>query len=273
MSSTAYVLGHAPDELRRLDEQSAILRPATAALLGGCGLREGMCVLDVGCGTGEVSLMCAEAVGPSGAVTGVDRAPEALEKARDRAALRGVGHASFEEADILELTATEPYDAVVGRMVLMHQADAAAVLAHLAGLARPGAVMAFAEIFIVPGRTTVPARPLFETVIGWIDLTLARTGVDTRMGMGLSDAFRRAGLPAPEVRVEPLLLVGDDAAYIRWAVETLRTVLPLVEPLGVATPAAVDIATLADRLDDEGRAAGGAAMPCMLGTAWARLPG
>jgi hypothetical protein len=125
----------------------------------------------------------------------------------------------------------------------------------------------------VPGRTTVPARPLFETVIGWIDLTLARTGVDTRMGMGLSDAFRRAGLPAPEVRVEPLLLVGDDAAYIRWAVETLRTVLPLVEPLGVATPAAVDIATLADRLDDEGRAAGGAAMPCMLGTAWARLPG
>ena len=33
MSATAYILGHAPDELRRRDEQSAILRPATLGLM------------------------------------------------------------------------------------------------------------------------------------------------------------------------------------------------------------------------------------------------
>src|SRR4051812_11593 len=102
--STAYVLGHARDELRRLDEGSAFLRPATAALLASCGLGPGMRVLDAGCGTGEVTLMCADAVGPGGDVLGVDRAPEALDKARDRAGLRGAAHARFEEADLASLT-------------------------------------------------------------------------------------------------------------------------------------------------------------------------
>ncbi|HEX2508427.1 MAG TPA: methyltransferase domain-containing protein, partial [Miltoncostaeaceae bacterium] len=89
MSATTYILGHAPDELRRLDEQSSILRPATVGMLADCGLRPGMRVLDAGCGAGEVSLLLAEVVGPEGAVTAVDRAPEALQKGRDRAALQG----------------------------------------------------------------------------------------------------------------------------------------------------------------------------------------
>ena len=272
MSATAYVLGHAPDELRRLDEQSAILRPATVRLLADCGLRPGMSVLDIGCGTGEVSMLAADRVGPAGAVTGVDRAPEALEKGRDRAALRRADHVRFVEDDIAAMTADEDHDAVLGRLVLMHQPDPVAVLAHLAGLARPGAVMAFAEIYMVPGRTAVPARPLFEALVGWIDAALSRAGVNTRMGMALRQTFVRAGLPAPAVRLEPLMMIGVDLAYIRWGVETLRTLLPILEPLGVTTPDEVDIATLARRLAAEAAATGGAAMPCMLGTAWTRLP-
>ncbi len=271
--TTTYVLGHAPDELRRLDEQSAILRPATVRLLADCGLRAGMRVLDAGCGTGEVTMLAADAVGPAGDVTGVNRAPEALEKGRDRAALRGAEHVRFVEDDVAAMAADEPYDAVLGRMVLMHQPDPAALLAHLAGLARPGATIAFAELFMVPARTAIPARPLFETMVGWIDQALTRAGVHTRMGIALHDTFVRAGLPAPAARLEPLLTVGDDPAYIRWGVETLRTLLPVLEPLGVTTPAEVDIGTLADRLSDEAAATGGAAMPCMLGTAWTRLPG
>ncbi len=273
MSTTAYVLGDAPDELRRLDEQSAILRPPTAGLLDRCGLRPGMRVLDAGCGNGEVTLMCADAVGPDGAVTGVDRAPEALDKARDRAELRGAAHARFAEDDIAGLEADEPYDAVVGRMVLKQQPDAVATLRHLAGLARPGGVMAFAEIAIVAAPTSVPARPLFESLVRWIDTALTRAGVNTRMGIGLHDAFARAGLPAPEITLEPVVTVGHDPAYIRWGVATLRTLLPLLEPLGVATPAEVGIGTLAARLSVESAATGGVAVPVLLGTAWTRLPG
>jgi 2-polyprenyl-3-methyl-5-hydroxy-6-metoxy-1,4-benzoquinol methylase len=273
MSATTYILGHAPDELRRLDEQSAILRPATLGLLADCGVRPGMRVLDAGCGTGEVSLLLAEIVGPEGSVTAVDRAPEALEKGRDRAALRGADHVEFLEDDVATMTTDEPFDAVVGRLVLMHQPDPAGTLAHLAGLARPGALVAFAEILMPPQMPAVPPRPLLARVASIIDQALTLAGVDTRMGIGLHDAFARAGLPAPEIRIIPLPTRGDDPAYFRWAVETLRTLLPVLEPLGVATPDEVAIETLPARLAAEGAAAGGVALPCMLGTAWTRLPG
>ena len=273
MSATAYILGHAPDELRRLDEQSSILRPATLGLLADCGLRPGMRVLDAGCGTGEVSLLLAEVVGPDGAVTAVDRGPEALEKGRDRAALRGVGHVDFREDDVATMTADEPFDAVVGRMFLMHQPDPAGALAHLAGLARPGAIVAFAELAILPEILAVPARPLLARVVSTIDQALVLSGVHTRMGIGLRDAFARAGLPAADIGLAPLPSLGEDAAYIGWAVETLRTLLPILEPLGVTTPDEVAIETLPERLAAEAAAAGGVAMACMLGTAWTRLPG
>lgn len=273
MSAATYVLGHAPDELRRLDEQSAILRPATARLLAGCGLRAGMRALDVGCGTGEVTMLVAEAVGPAGSVTGVDRGPEALEVASDRAALRGADHVRFVEDDIATMAADEPFDAVVGRNVLMHQRDPAEVVAHLAGLTRPGAVMAFAEIAMVTRDISFPERPLLERMVGWIQAAMAGAGVNTRMGIALHDTFVRAGLPAPEIRLEPIAMVGADPADIRWGVETLRTLLPLLEPLGVTTVAEVGMATLCERLTAEAEAAGGGAVPVLLGTAWTRLPG
>jgi hypothetical protein len=52
---TPYVLGHSADEQRRLDLQGAQLRPFTERLLHDAGIRPGLRVLDVGCGTGDVA--------------------------------------------------------------------------------------------------------------------------------------------------------------------------------------------------------------------------
>ena len=58
-------------------------------------------VIDVGCGTGENALYLAE---QGLDVTGVDLAPAAIERARNKAAERGVA-ARFEVADVLDLHA------------------------------------------------------------------------------------------------------------------------------------------------------------------------
>ena len=50
-----YVLGHAPEELRRLILQAGILRPLTLRLLHDAGIGLGMRVLDLGCGVGDVT--------------------------------------------------------------------------------------------------------------------------------------------------------------------------------------------------------------------------
>ena len=52
-----YVLGHAPEELRRLILQAVILRPVTARLLHDAEIAPGMRVLDLGCGVGDVTML------------------------------------------------------------------------------------------------------------------------------------------------------------------------------------------------------------------------
>ena len=69
MSTKGYVLSSAPHELERLILQGRmILRPITERLLRQAKLTEDMRVLDLGCGTGGVSMLAAAMVGRSGAV-------------------------------------------------------------------------------------------------------------------------------------------------------------------------------------------------------------
>jgi ubiquinone/menaquinone biosynthesis C-methylase UbiE len=68
-----YVLGSAPTELQRLIRQSQIISPVTERLLRQTAVKQGMRVLDVGCGAGDVSLLAAEMVGTSGSIIGIDR--------------------------------------------------------------------------------------------------------------------------------------------------------------------------------------------------------
>jgi SAM-dependent methyltransferase len=73
-----YILGHSESELHRLMRQAAVLAPITRRLFSDAGLARDMRVLDVGCGTGDVSILAAEMVGSGGAVVGIDRSKDAL---------------------------------------------------------------------------------------------------------------------------------------------------------------------------------------------------
>ena len=258
MSSTAYVLGHAPDELRRLDEQSAILRPATAALLGGCGLRAGMRVLDVGCGTGEVTMMCAEAVGAVG--RGHGRGPGARgpgQGARPRRPARRRARALPRRR-----TSAADGDGALRRGGRAHGADAPARPGRGARPAsRPRATRRRDRLrrdLHGAGPHDRPRAPA-ETRDGWIDRTLARAGVAAD-GHGPERRLRRAG-PAGAGgagRAPP------DGRRRRGLRPLGRRDPPHAPAPGRAARgrhlAAVNIATLADRLDDE--AAAPAAPPC-----------
>src|SRR5215203_4677596 len=104
-----------------------------------------MRVLDVGCGTGDVTFLAADLVGPQGTVRGLDRSDDVLTTARRRAGEFGLRRVDFVAADVATAELGGPYDAIIGRQVLMYAADPGAVLRRLAAALVPGGIVAFQE--------------------------------------------------------------------------------------------------------------------------------
>jgi SAM-dependent methyltransferase len=266
-----YALGDGAEEHRRLMLQSRFIGELTEALLTRAGLAEGMRVLDVGCGAGDVSLLAREFVGASGSVLGIDRSPDSVALARRRASSAGWHNLSFEESTLDALRVQGPFDALVGRLILLYLPQPAEALKQLARLVRPGGLVIFHEMDIGTGRS-LPALPLFQRVGDWITATFERAGVDTEMGSRLFTTYRRAGLPAPQLLSAARAVGGDCPELCAWLAGTIASLLPLAEKLGVATRDEVQIETLASRLGAEIVASGGVVHAPVFVGAWARMP-
>jgi SAM-dependent methyltransferase len=266
-----YILGHDRDELDRLINQARFFGDLTEEVLRRAGVEPGMRVLDVGCGTGDVSFRAARLVGPTGAVLGVDRSAEAVAVAEHRARDAGLGHVSFVVQDLSQVTVAAPVDALVGRLVLMYLDDPAAALRRLLGGVRPGGVVAFQEMDM--GATiSEPECVLFTTSGDRIRQTFAAAGLDYRTGLKLARIFRGAGLPAPQTLQSARVESGPDSPVYAYVAQVTRTLLPLMERTGVATAAEVGLDTLAARLREQAVAADATVVPPPLIGAWTRRP-
>jgi len=90
------------------------------------------------------------------------------------------------------------------------------------------------------------------------------------MGPKLFAAFLAAGLPAPQLRLEAPAGGGPDWPGYVCLAETVRSLQPFLQRLGVVTPAEVDIDTLEERLREEIVSRNGVqVLPLVIG-AWAR---
>lgn len=138
ITSDTYILGHDEQALERLIRQSDYWAADTRAFLQRAGLAPGMRVLDLGNGAGDVALLAATLVVSSGVVVSVDRAPEAMQRATQRAAQLNIANVQFMQADINAFEPEGMFDAIIRRLVLMYLPDPAAVLRQLAAHVTPG---------------------------------------------------------------------------------------------------------------------------------------
>jgi len=243
-----YILGHSHPEIDRLMRQAEMLRPITERLLLSAGIGPGMRVLDIGCGPGDVSLLIADLVGPTGGVVGIDRSKTALDVARERFRRLGGTNVEFHHCDLETYSGRADFDAAVCRYVLIHQVDPCAFLRATRRLVRTGGVIALHEIDATRGIQSNPRIPLLHGIYDAVTSTLTRAGTAFDVGGRFVEVFSEAGLPAPQMFSQTLVESGEDSVFLSWLADLTREVLPHMIAAGAVTAEQIQIESLSERL-------------------------
>jgi SAM-dependent methyltransferase len=166
-----------------------------ALLLAHLHLTGGESVLEIGCGTGALTLPLAEAVGEHGRVVAVDISEPMLGAARQKVGERGLRNVTLLSGDA-QVFAFEPgaFDLATSRMGVMFFADPAAAFRNIKGALKPGGRLVFAC---------------------WAPLAENRHWL-----ISYDVAVRHLGPPEPPHAHEPGQLAFGDPDYIRGVLTT-----------------------------------------------------
>lgn len=208
-----------PQYLRFADERAQPFRD----LVSGIGAVDPAVVVDLGCGTGELTASLA-ARWPGARVTGVDSSVAMLAAAAEHAV---PGQVTFEAADLTTWTPAGPVDVLVSNAALQWVPDHPRLVVEWAGALAPGGWLAFQ----VPGNHAAPTHALLADLCRdprWSDRAgaLAPTTDSVLDPAGCLGVLESAGLATRTWETTYLhVLTGPDAVlgWVRGSV--LRPVL------------------------------------------------
>ena len=156
-------------------------------------LRPGLDLLDVGCGPGTLTVDLAGRVAPGRAV-GVDTSPEVVAAAADHAREAGATGVEFVAGDFRDVgLPAAGFDIVHAHQVLHHLRDPVGGLAAMAGLTRPGGLVAARESDY-GAMVWYPASDALERWAEVYQAVARRNGAEPNAGRHLLRWAREAGL-------------------------------------------------------------------------------
>lgn len=219
-------------------EQDHFLSGVAQAVIDLAGPVPGDRVLDIGCGTGAVSMLAAEAVGPTGHVLATDIAAPFVTRVEKRARVHS--HVSALQADAQTASwPTDRFDLAVSRFGVMFFADPAAAFANIAKALRPEGRIVFAAW----GRTEDnPYWRVPRELVDRLVVPRPRPLPNTPGPMGLADAgwamdrMKAAGLSDVAVETREISLLHEEGAA--GAADLSLRIGPAVRPMAEveATP-------------------------------------
>ena len=266
----SYVLGDTDREHERLIRQAAIFNPFTERLLRDAGIGPGQRILGIGSGLGDVAMLAAKMVGPTGEVVGVERDVSTLAKARSRVAEARLPNVSFMQSDVGDVASNEPFDAVIGRLILEFLPSPGAVVRSLSTLVRPGGVIAFQDCYWGPLLQLTRHLPLRARCASLIHQAFQRSGANMDMEHLLYRTFLEAELPAPKMLIE--IPIGDSPEISQWVYDIFCSLRPRMEQHNLPSDEVGDLESLMTRLEAE--LASTKTVPACIGLigAWSQKP-
>ena len=234
--ATRYVLRRGGEGARRLRLLARVKWPSTRALLRRAGLRPGMRCLDVGCGTGEVTVKMSRLVEPGGKAVGIDIDRAFIQYARseaERLSLRAV----FRQGDILQLRGKPIFDFAYARYVLTHLKEPSKALDGMVRVVRPGGVIAVEDIDF-PGHVCHPPCRAFKRYLELYQAVVQRHGGDPAIGPRLHMMLMDAGAEDVHVDIsQPTFREGEGKLVGQITLEHTREA---VVQAGLATHKEID---------------------------------
>ena len=178
----------------------AITIPAAACLVRHAGVKQGVGVLDVGCGTGVVAVTAARL---GARVTGIDLTPQLLERARENSRIAGPD-VEWREADVEELPFEDAqFDIVLSQFAHMFAPRPDVAVSEMLRVLKPGGTVAFStwppELLVgstmaLSVRYMPPPPQAIAPPVLWGDPNIIRQ----RLGSAVKDiVFARACMLVP----------------------------------------------------------------------------
>jgi phosphatidylethanolamine/phosphatidyl-N-methylethanolamine N-methyltransferase len=150
-----------------------VFYPRIAMVIRSLAIEPGARVLELGVGTG----LSLDAYPPHCQVTGIDLAPDMLERAQDKVNRNGWRHVTLEQGDALNLKfADDSFDYVMAFHVVSVVPDPVRMMSEARRVCRPGGVITIINHFRSPNPTFARVMHAIDPItrrIGWTTLKLA----------------------------------------------------------------------------------------------------
>ncbi len=207
MSSTCrdhYLMEHRTEGARIRNKTDSA---ATRSQLLMAGLQPGMVALDVGCGSGAVTVEMGQITAPAQAI-GADTSESRLNEARALAWQKKVLNVSFRQGSAYSLPFEDnKFDFVWARFLLEYLRDPVAAIHEMKRVTKPGGLVVCADL---DGNCLFhyPIDPRLEAGIQKVMSLLASTGFDPWVGRKLYHFCRTVGFSEIEAHMVPHHLIA-----------------------------------------------------------------
>jgi ubiquinone/menaquinone biosynthesis C-methylase UbiE len=224
-----YTLKVGNEGAKRLSLVDEIIGPYSRRFLSDAGLKKGMKVLELGCGTGNTTAWIADHVGINGHVIAVDGSKEQIDYAKLTCKDAGLNNVEFIIATAENLMLpSDSFDFSYSRLLLMHLKDPSSVIKKMFDLVKKGGIVANEE----PNARalfTYGTSPIFERFNDILLKMGEQTGADFEIGDKLFDIHRSFnGKPIKAHFIMPMRTITEAKELVMMASkETLNFALNL----------------------------------------------
>ncbi len=204
---------------------SEILAPSTMAFLQKVPFKKGMHGLDLGCGTGDNTMLLKTLIGSEGKMTGMDTSAFHIRIAKERAIQNEVDNIDYRHQNMLEWKEDEVYDFIYSGLLFNQLPVPLNILKQMYRSLKPGGY-AMVEDLDYSEFHCFPNCYAFDRFVGLFTEIKKQQGTDANIGNHLNRLFQQAGFNKIQAQLVPPNFLKGKTKHI--ASLTLESIAPLL---------------------------------------------